>query len=714
MKYFYKFLFILLVLIAGLMGQNTTKPELPDSVIRRLDSMGNELGEMILKFERVIAYSDSEFVEIDTQKVLFEKGVKMYNMGQFITAENIFKNIVSPSGGESHYLSASLLMLAKTYFQLGKIEKCLSLGFDFEMRFPTSDYLDDIRFMIGESYFVTGDYSNALLYFISVLKKTRDEKLRKKVIDVIDTLVDLFLTIDDLKRINITISDTFFDNYLKLKLAEKYNSEGVNNQATSLYNNLVALAYSPILKEEYIRTGKRLQKRGNRKNYIGVVLPLTGYMKETGEKILNGVRYAIHKHRELTGQDIALLVLDNQGDMAQSIKHMQFLTKNPKILAIFGPVTSENSIALGGLANQIKIPIITPTATSDKITELGPWVFQANLNFGTAGKFLGEYCSHNLGLQTVASISSGDEYGKKVTDAFLKTVDMQGTKIVSQQWYTGAPENLKLQFENVRKAGLELMREQLDDKFSMMRDSLKILEKNDSLWSTDSLYLFIQDSVCQIFEKDSVYELSIKEALIFTGLMDSLEFLIPEKKDSIELKINSIDAILIPAYLSDLDLLIPQMEFYNFNTRFLGNQNWNNLKILQKNRRLLDGLIFVSDYYIDETSIEFKTFRAKYFNLLGHTPKLLNFYGYDTMSALLSCCRSDDLNRERVWRNLSTMDTYHGIARNISFKGSRRRMNSCAYILSFQNNKIEPVAVFEKGIIIAEPDSVKVIDSLLN
>jgi len=47
------------------------------------------------------------------------------------------------------------------------------------------------------------------------------------------------------------------------------------------------------------------------------------------------------------------------------------------------------------------------------------------------------------------------------------------------------------------------------------------------------------------------------------------------------------------------------------------------------------------------------------------------------------------------------MPTYHGICRNISFKGNRSRVNSCAFILSFDNGLIRPVAIIENGVLVS-------------
>jgi hypothetical protein len=43
------------------------------------------------------------------------------------------------------------------------------------------------------------------------------------------------------------------------------------------------------------------------------------------------------------------------------------------------------------------------------------------------------------------------------------------------------------------------------------------------------------------------------------------------------------------------------------------------------------------------------------------------------------------------------MPKYNGICRNISFRGNRPRVNSCAFIMKFENGHAVPIAAIENG-----------------
>jgi len=91
---------------------------------------------------------------------------------------------------------------------------------------------------------------------------------------------------------------------------------------------------------------------------------------------------------------------------------------------------------------------------------------------------------------------------------------------------------------------------------------------------------------------------------------------------------------------------------------------------------------------------------------MGSEPGRIELYGFDTMNALLSVVKDTPANRESIRRGLLEMPVYRGICRNISFQGNRPRVNSCAYILGYEREKVRPVAVIENGNLIGN-DSVR-------
>jgi len=640
---------------------------------------------------------DSADVEpVDSLKLIFQEGVRYYNQERYWDALNVFERFNAIPESENHLLSASGLLLMKTYLRLGDLDLAIQLGREFVLIHKTSQYLDDAEYTLGEAYLIKGQYSESIFHYLNVMQSTGKERLRYLSKQTLETIIDLFITTEQLITIIENTHQDFKKIFLTLKLAEKYHHDGDTRLAERELRGIKGMIKGPYFKNEFVRTDERLKNRVQEKVYIGIILPLSGSMAPIGNSILNGVRYAIHQFRANNDKDIIAIAMDNRGEVIESIKKVEYLCNNPKVKAIFGPVTSENTIAVAAVANQRKIPQISPTATSSEISSLGPYIFQANVDFENLGRFLGEYSNSISKVMTVASISPADEFGKEMTDAFCRTVDELSGHVVSQQWYHGDPEELKHQFSGIRLAGLEIIHKILEEKIEAGKQKLLEYTVSDSLWLSDSIYVDIYGDQYRIFKKDSVYIADLKQALVLTGIMDSTEFLIP-KEDSLEFRITSIDGLLVPAYASDLKMLIPQLEYYNLSAKIFGSANWNNPEMLKKYPMVSRQLTFISDYYIDKESRFYKSFERNYSRLLGSPPGRFDLYGYDTMRALLSVFDESDNSRETVRKKMAQMPTYHGICRNISFRGNRPRVNSCAFIMKMEGEKAKPIAVIENG-----------------
>jgi len=644
---------------------------------------------------------DSTVVEpVDSLKILFNQGVGYYNEERYWDALNVFEEFNSIPESKNHLISASGLMLMKTYLRLGDLDRAIQLGREFILVHKSSRYLDNVEYTLGEANLIRGSYKEAFFYYLNVMQFTDEDRLRYLSKQTVETIIDLFVSIPELEEFIENTHDDFDKLFLSLKLAEKRHTEGDTKQAEKELRRIRGMIKGPYFNNEYTITTERLRNRVREKVYIGVILPLSGQMANIGANILNGVRYALHQFRANNNKEIAVIVMDNRGEVVESIKKVEYLCNNPKVRAIFGSVTSANTIAIAAVSNQRKVPLIAPTATSSEIRSLGPYVFQANVDYENLGRFLGTYSSNVTDVKAVATLAPADEFGKEMTDAFCRMIDDVGGRVVSQQWYHGAPEELKHQFSAIRQSGLEIVQRMLDQKIEDNKQRLLQYTVSDSLRRTDSIYVDIYGDEYRIFTSDSVYIVNLKNALILTGLMDSTEFMIP-KEDSLEYRIQSIDGILVPAYASDLKMLIPQLEYYNLSAKIYGSGNWNDLQLLKDHPKVTRQLTFISDYYIDEESRFYKNFERCYSRLIGSKPNRFDLYGYDTMRALLSVFDEGDYSRETIRKKLAQMPTYNGICRNISFRGNRPRVNSCAFILTMKDEKVQPVAVIENGDIVS-------------
>lgn len=672
-----------------------------DSLFRSLDSTLLPAPEII---DSLTTLGDSLItpfvkVEVDSQQIKFMQAVKKYRENKFFEALEQFNKIYAIPIDSNRFKSASQMMLIKTYLRIGKISKVISLGYEFETNFYNSDYLDDVRYSIARALFKKKDYSQSLLYYLQVVKEFKDPQLEQRCIAEMNTLIDIFLTVRDLERLKNTINDDFYKPYLMLKLAEKYHARGQTNNA----NKYLLSAYqyqkdNSFIKLQYENTAQYLEAEHKRKIYIGVILPLSGSRAEIGQQILHGVKFAINEIKSQDDFDIAAIIMDNQGDFIRSVKQAQILVDNPKVKAIFGPLNSQNTLGIGAVANQAGIPYITPTATNSKISEMGRYGFQANIDFENLGRFLGQYCLEATDTKNLISLSPGGDFGTQMTDAFSKTIDKGGIKLLNQKWYSGVPKNLGYHFKDFRKIGIEVAQQKLKRRIKSLEDSLVKVMRQDSSWLTEKGFqIFPYDSSkYEVYHNKNMYILDTREVLAATGLIDTTEFNLPdpEKYDD---KIESIDAIFLPVVAENLEMILSQLDYYNIEAIIFGNAAWDNLEAIRKNRNIIEELYFISDYYINRNSKRYQSFQNKYNDVMGSLPKRFNLYGYDSIQPFLLGLLSGEIQREQLQHYLLEMPVYKGIARNICFNGHRPGVNCSAFILAYKNNQIVPVARVEKG-----------------
>ncbi len=637
----------------------------------------------------------------DKLQNLLDEGIACYNAEKYWDAQNIFKTINAIPQAENPYLTTSTLMLIKTAYRLGEAEKSVALAYDFLRNYPWSKYVKEVKLTLAEALLSLGNYQEALRIYLDLLKNYSDGEIQSQCEDVLNKLIDFYLETEAVKALRDSTSDNFSRQYLTIKLAEKYHAEGRTDFAEAELKQLPARLENKYLRDQLQKVEIQLKKPPVVRKYIGVILPLSGSNSSSGREILNGVKYAIANYRKNNSEDIVALVFDNRSDGVLSLKQAEFLARSPRVLAIFGPLLTENAILVAVIANQYHIPMITPTASGSQLASLGPYVFQANVDYENLGRFLGMYGAKVKGLRTVATIAPADEFGKELTDAFCRAIDESGGQVISQQWYRGEPTDLQYQINNLKLTAIDHAINHFESRFNLAKKQLVELVSTNPLYFNDSLRMVVGDKYCFVFKRDTTYRLSIQDALIMTGLMKSTDFETPDP-DTITFPPGIVDGFLIPARADDARLIVPQLVYYDIRANIFGSANWNEPELLRKNQTVLRNLYFISDYYIETESQNYRRMANDFKKNFGKEPGRMELYGYDTMNALLAVFKNGAHTRESVRQGLLEMPVYRGLCRNISFQGNRPRINSCAFILGFEQNKIQPVAIIENGAIVEE------------
>ncbi len=102
---------------------------------------------------------------------------------------------------------------------------------------------------------------------------------------------------------------------------------------------------------------------------VGALLPLSGRMGDLGKRTLDGMRWIYqYYNRFKTGDNIKILTVDNQSDKIATKNAYSKLVYENKVVAVEGPLISENAVVIKRIADATFTPTVTPFATDKRAT----------------------------------------------------------------------------------------------------------------------------------------------------------------------------------------------------------------------------------------------------------------------------------------------------------------------------------------------------------
>jgi ABC-type branched-subunit amino acid transport system substrate-binding protein len=364
------------------------------------------------------------------------------------------------------------------------------------------------------------------------------------------------------------------------------------------------------------------------------------------------------------------------GDPKITALQIKRLGKSTNILAIIGPILSENVVIAATIADMYQIPLITPTATETGIAAIGENIFQLNPDLAYRGEAMANFAVDSLGLEKFAILSPADSYGKQLSDAFTSTVDRLGGRVVAQQWYYDVPEDLGEQFKRIRKAAWKIKEQE-----EMKKDEIISAQDTD----------YVEIDTMKLDRPFRFEELTVPEIEDESLLQEKEEEITMSSEDSLKVPLNTIDALYLPIHTEYIPYIAPQFAFYNLQTQLLGNDDWYDKGQIQEHSSYIQNLIFATDYYMDSNSKSFLEFSSRFEEATGRSLTRISIYGYETMKYILKTINSGYVSRELLRKNLANSAPFKGVIRDIYFQNEKSRVNSAMFLIQVSKSRLKVI-----------------------
>ena len=185
---------------------------------------------------------------------------------------------------------------------------------------------------------------------------------------------------------------------------------------------------------------------------IGALFSVTGPASFLGEPERNAAQMVVDEINAsggVRGRKLQLIAYDTQGDSTKAKQLINRLIKNDKVVAIIGPSTTGETMAVIDDAERAGIPLISCAAGS-KITEpVKKWVFKTAQNDGLAVARIFEYLKKKR-ISKIAILTVSDGFGSSGREQLKAQASHYGIQIVADDTYGPKDTDMTPQLTKIR------------------------------------------------------------------------------------------------------------------------------------------------------------------------------------------------------------------------------------------------------------------------
>jgi len=346
---------------------------------------------------------------------------------------------------------------------------------------------------------------------------------------------------------------------------------------------------------------------------IGIVLPLSGDLQKYGEQILDGIKMRAAEFSENSGRKLTPVIYDSRGDAVEAARIIKQMSAEGATAAI-GPLTSDETAVASAILACGDMPMIIPAATQGGLTALSGSSFQLQPNLYWQGIRMADFAVEWLGADTAAVITPTSPENLRMARAFTGRFRELGGTVL----------------------GVEYFRARETDFGPYIRDL---------------------------------------KSLTMGQLLDSIVFM-NEDGDTIEAEEVPvwIDCLYIPAGAGQLRQLLPQINFYNMQTVYLGGDGWGNSTVYSLGEAVTKKCYFSSGLIKDEQGDIAQQFATAFDRLYGKQPGRLEALGYDAMGLICAALSAGHYTHADITQYLSTIQDYSGASGKVTFGNNRENI----------------------------------------
>ncbi len=190
---------------------------------------------------------------------------------------------------------------------------------------------------------------------------------------------------------------------------------------------------------------------------VGEYGSMTGNDADFGNSTKRGVELAMDdlasgpQKGKIGGLAIRVEADDDQGRPEEAATVVQKLINQDRVFAVIGEVASSRSLAAAPICQQNGIPMISPSSTNIKVTQVGDYIFRMCFIDDFQGQVMAKFTAQTLGFKNVAILKDvKNDYSVGLTTVFTKAFTALGGTIATEQAYSAGDQDFRAQLTAIK------------------------------------------------------------------------------------------------------------------------------------------------------------------------------------------------------------------------------------------------------------------------
>ena len=331
-----------------------------------------------------------------------------------------------------------LFMAVDSAAGLGDNQRALDLTDQLVLRYPASSRVEGALVLGAELATAAGDTLRAAGYHARLFER---DPIGRTGADGRPAAASLLasLDLDQLNKLSSDYPAGGLQPYLGFLRVEKMLADGQVAAAETVVQDLQAQAPD----NEWTLAANNLLYGGSgtagaiitsevRPNQVGIVCPLTGRFALLGNAFYDAALLALEVTNAELDTAFEIMVEDSEGDPVAGALAARRLCRQEGSIALVGALMSDPTTTVALVADLWQVPLISPTATNERIWELGEGIFQTNLTGLYETRLLASLATTVMLKKRFGLLYPDTPEGRGYADVFRAEVEGWGGQIVAR------------------------------------------------------------------------------------------------------------------------------------------------------------------------------------------------------------------------------------------------------------------------------------------